>query len=157
LRFICQTSKTEESVMTRKLFIVAKDNAMLYGQLRRTVGREPDVQIIYDRRPGPRKPQRLARVISPLKALVRRQRNQNLLDHLDRRQRTEIQEEITLKGFAVIHIEMPDPEDAVSPDQPQRPSIVVERGARLPVTRPETDADEQTSSLIAHEMHSLTR
>ena len=41
---------TSSPTIVRKLFIVASGNTAAYESLRKTVGSEPDVAIIYDRR-----------------------------------------------------------------------------------------------------------
>jgi hypothetical protein len=72
--------------MIRKLFIVARGNAAAYSSLQNSVGIEPDVAIIYDRRSGP------SRVIDD-----------------ERRQQPEIDEEIEAKGWVVVRNEVVDP------------------------------------------------
>ena len=72
--------------MIRKLFIVAKGNSVAYRSLQNTVGLEPDVAIIYDRR---------SRVSEP--------------DTTERRQASEIDEEVAAQGWAVFHNEAVEP------------------------------------------------
>ena len=110
--------------MVRTLFIVAQGNVAVYRQLQVTVGREQDVEIIYDRRPTPRKPRRVDRLLRPFKRLASRRSAANALDHLDRRQQQAINEEIAKKGFAVIRVEEPARES--------RARLVVEPGAAPP-------------------------
>ena len=113
--------------MVRKLFIVAQGNPAVYRQLHVTVGREPDVEIIYDRRPVRRKPGAIARLVRPLKRLVPRRASANVLEHLDRRQQQAISEEIARKGFAVVRVE-----HSAQPGSPSRSEsrvrLVVEPG-----------------------------
>jgi len=141
--------------MTRKLFIVARDQTALYGQLRRTVGREADVAIIYDRRPVARKPGKLARAVRPLKKLFRRGRPENILDALDRRQRTQIDAEIKTKGFAVVHLETAGSAPPRASVQPEPAAVVVEFNGRLPVVQEEPEGDQGVSSARADVEKSL--
>jgi hypothetical protein len=72
--------------MIRKLFIVASGNTEAYRSLQNALGSEPDVAIIYDRRSPPaRKPK------------------------VERRRDTGIDEEITAKGWAVVHNQDAEP------------------------------------------------
>ena len=113
--------------MVRKLFIVAQGNAAVYRQLHVTVGREPDVEIIYDRRPVRLKPGAVARLVRPLKRLVSRRENAYVLEHLDRRQQQAINEEIARKGFAVVRVEHSAPPGSPSRSG-SRARLVVEPG-----------------------------
>jgi len=113
--------------MTRKLFIVARGNTAVYRQLQLTVGREADVEIIYDRRPVRRKPGRLGRLVAPLKRLVAGG-DKAILERLDRRQQAKIDEELSKKGWVVIRIEDPTPRTSKASGEP-RGRLVVEPGA----------------------------
>lgn len=96
---------TEARSLPRKLFIVARRNTAAYRQLLRTVGREPGVEIIYDRRPAPRKPGRLRRLASRVKRAFGLSRRDRALEALGRRQRTQIDQELKAKGWAVVRLD----------------------------------------------------
>lgn len=131
--------------MVRKLFIVAQGNEAVYRQLHVTVGREPDVEIIYDRRPVPRKPRAVNRLLRPLRRLVSRRPKASVLEHLDRRQQRAIDEEIAKKGFAVVRVEDPGPRASHTGSR-LRARLVIERDVRLPdpaAPPPEKDSPAQ--------------
>jgi len=96
--------------MPRKLFIVAKGNETVYGQLERSVGREPGVVIIYDRRRPARTLGRLRRLLSRARVLLVGTRRERTRAALRRRQRADIAEQIKRQGWAVVHLH--DPIDA---------------------------------------------
>jgi hypothetical protein len=91
--------------MPRKLFIVAWGNEAVYGQLHRTVGREPGVQIIYDRRRPPKKRGKLRRAASGVTGMLGGGRRAH--EALGRRQR-DVAEELRTKGWAVVHLDDQD-------------------------------------------------
>jgi len=72
--------------MIRKLFIVARGNSAAYASLQNSVGIEPDVAIIYDRREA--------------RSRIRGD---------ERRQQPEIDEEISARGWAVVRNQEVDP------------------------------------------------
>ena len=72
--------------MIRKMFIVAKGNTAAYQSLQNSVGTEPDIAIIYDRRASSR---------------ARRED--------ERRAQPEVDEEIGARGFAVVRNDQADP------------------------------------------------
>ena len=74
------------SPMIRKMFIVAKGNSAAYESLQNSVGTEPDIAIIYDRR-SPSRPRRQD----------------------ERRAQPEVDEEIGVRGFAVVRNEQAEP------------------------------------------------
>jgi hypothetical protein len=90
--------------MPRKLFIVAKGNETVYRQLRRSVGREPGVIIIYDRRRTPKALGRLRRALSRVRVLLVGTPRQRKRAALRRRQREDIAEQIERQGWAVVHL-----------------------------------------------------
>lgn len=96
---------TEARSMPRKLFIVARRNTSAYRQLLRTVGREPGVEIIYDRRPAPRNPGTLRRLASRVKRAFGLGRRDRALEALGRRQRTQIDQELKTNGWAVVRFD----------------------------------------------------
>jgi len=96
--------------MPRKLFIVARANTAAYRQLLRTVGGEPGVEIIYDRRPPPRNPGTLRRLASRVKRAFGLSRRDQALEALGRRQRTRIDQDLKANGWAVVRLD--DPHDA---------------------------------------------
>jgi len=117
--------------MVRKLFIVAHGNAVVYRQLRITVGRDPEVEIIYDRRPARRKPRAVDRLVRPLKRLVPRRPTANILEQLDRRQQKTVEDELAKKGFVVIHVEEPEQRTSLSRGEPKSRLVVEPGDARL--------------------------
>src|SRR5262244_174504 len=68
--------------MTRKLFIVAKDNVADYRSLEKAIGGEPDVTVIYDRRHD----------------------SIDGVPHEERRRRRDIDEQLRSRGWAVVRI-----------------------------------------------------
>ena len=127
--------------MARKLFIVARGNVATYESLQRTVGREPDVEVLYDRRPAPPRT-RLGRLRAGLGRLLSRRRG----TAEERRTRQMIDEEIRRTGWAVVRREPAgDPAaprastDEARPPRPQPdpPASAASPGApRLDHTRP---------------------
>jgi len=87
--------------MARKIFIVAKGNDTIYTSLMRSVGHEPGVEIVYDRRATPRR--------SALRRLVagasRRRGGSRGAGDDERRVRTSVDEEIRRRGWAVVRRE----------------------------------------------------
>jgi hypothetical protein len=91
--------------MPRKMFIVARQNTAAYRQLLLTVGREPGVEIIYDRRPAPpAKPGRMQRLIARVKRVIGR-RGARAADAPGRRQRPHVDQELRAKGWAVVRVD----------------------------------------------------
>jgi hypothetical protein len=88
-----------------KLFIVARGNTAVYQHLRRSVGHEVGVKIIYDRRPVPQKRGRLRRLASRVSGALGSSRHQQVLEALGRRQRTRIDQELKTKGWAVVRLD----------------------------------------------------
>ena len=89
----------------RKMFIVGRKNMAAYYQLMRTVGQEPGVEIIYDRRRGPRTPGALRRLVARIKralGLHRRKRRGP-----GRRERPQVDQELRDKGWAVVRVDEP--------------------------------------------------
>jgi len=127
----------------------------VYGQLRRTVGREAGVEIIYDRRPPCREPGKLRRVISCVRWLLRFG-SDKILDSLDRRQRRQINEQLRTKGWAVVRFDPPEAEaTSSSSGQPQyRPAI--ELGSALPATPAEAAASTREEADRSAGRHRLT-
>jgi hypothetical protein len=84
----------------RKVFIVARGRADIYGSLCRALESEGDVLVIYDRR-------------SP--ALSRRRSPWSIRDMYadldDRRRRSDIDDEIRERGFGVVHLAAGDQRD----------------------------------------------
>jgi hypothetical protein len=72
--------------MVRKLFIVASGNTSAYRSLQNSVGEESDVAIIYDRRAS----------------------NEGRPGH-ERRRETDVDREIALNGWAVVHNQAAEP------------------------------------------------
>jgi hypothetical protein len=91
--------------MPRKLFIVAKGNDVIYRQLQRSVGREPGVDIIFDRRRPPVVRGRVGRAVSGVTGLLRRQRREQLRGHFGRRRRSSVADELQARGWAVVHLD----------------------------------------------------
>jgi hypothetical protein len=88
----------------RKIFIVARKNTDAYRQLMRTVGQEPGVEIIYDRRRGSRKLDAVGRLASRVKralGLGRRRAGQG------RRERPQVDQELKAKGWVVVRLDEP--------------------------------------------------
>ena len=71
--------------MTRKLFIVAADNVADYRSLERAVGGEPYVTVIYDRR-----------------------HHSTGAPEEERRRRTDVDEQLRSKGWAVVRLSGPE-------------------------------------------------
>jgi len=71
--------------MTRKLFIVAADNVADFRSLERTVGGESDVTVIYDRR-----------------------HHSTGAPEEERRRRTDVDEQLRSKGWAVVRPSGPE-------------------------------------------------
>ena len=89
----------------RKIFIVARKNTEAYRQLMRTVGQEPGVEIIYDRRRGSRKLGAVGRLASQVKralGLGRRKRGGQ-----GRRERPQVDQELKAKGWVVVRLDEP--------------------------------------------------
>jgi hypothetical protein len=94
--------------MVRKLFIVAKGNTAVYGFLQRTVGQEPQVAILYDRREAPIPPKRLARLLGRARRLFSRSTPQPQASRpvtQERRRHPAIDAEIRSRGWTVIHLD----------------------------------------------------
>jgi hypothetical protein len=91
--------------MARKLFIVARGNDVIYGQLQRTVGREPGVEIIFDRRRAPVVRGRLVRAVSGVTGLLRRERSDQWRGRFGRRRRSTVGQELERRGWAVVHLD----------------------------------------------------
>ena len=92
--------------MPRKLFIVARGNDVIYGQLQRTVGREPGVEIIFDRRRPPAARGRLERAVSGVTGLLRRGRREQGHGRFFRRRRpSTVGHELETRGWAVVHFD----------------------------------------------------
>jgi hypothetical protein len=125
--------------MARKLFIVAHGNAVVYRQLQNTVGRDPDVEIIYDRRPARRKPSAVDRLVR----LVPRRPTTNILEQLDRRQQKTVEDELAKKGFVVIHVEEPEQRTSLSRGEPTSRLVVEPGDARLGTPPAASRAEEQ--------------
>jgi len=83
--------------MTRKLFIVARGNVVTYESLRRSVGHEPGVEIVYDRRP-PLHQSAMGQVLATVKHLLSGRRRRPAAD----RRRRMVDEEIRRNGWAVV-------------------------------------------------------
>jgi hypothetical protein len=88
--------------MPRKLFIVARGNDVIYGQLKRSVGREPGVEIIFDRRRPPVARGRIGRAVSKVTGVVRRRRGER---RLGRRQPSTVSRDLETRGWAVVHLD----------------------------------------------------
>src|SRR5215467_12824093 len=90
--------------MGAKLFIVAKGNLATFESLRRSVGHEPDVAIIYDRRapslPGPVSAER-----SFWGPLRKKEGSMPPGPIPDRRRQIHVIEDIQRKGWAVVRSE----------------------------------------------------
>jgi len=82
--------------MTRKLFIVARGNVVTYESLRRSVGHEPGVEIVYDRRPLLHQ-SAMGQVLATIKHLLSGRRRRPAAD----RRRRMVDEEIRRNGWAV--------------------------------------------------------
>jgi hypothetical protein len=93
---------TEERPIPRKLFIVARGNTAAYQQLWRTVGREPGVEIIYDRRPDPGTLRRFASRVKRALTLGRRSRGSKATG---RRRRPQVDQELKANGWAVVRLD----------------------------------------------------
>src|SRR5262245_38752311 len=125
--------------MAGKLFIVAKGDVATYESLRRSVGGEPDVAIIYDRRAEPvarRAPGKLIRHLrgpadagAPAPAGSVRERRLNT-----------VAEEIKRRGWAVVRRGSGDhePDRGRPTPPPPTPPPVRRRGhaPEVPVTPP---------------------
>lgn len=94
--------------MSRKLFIVARGNEAVYGQLHRTVGREPGVQIIYDRRRPQKKPGTLRRAASGVTGMLVGARTDGVREAGGRRQRVDVLEDLKSQGWAVVRLDETD-------------------------------------------------
>jgi hypothetical protein len=88
--------------MARKLFIVAKGNWATYSSLTKSIGHEPNVEIIYDRRATPRRPGVLGRLVPCCRRVRSRKRRPW---HEERRDRTSVDVEIQRTGWAVVRLE----------------------------------------------------
>jgi hypothetical protein len=84
--------------MPRKLVIVARDNVSLFESLKRTLGNEPDVEIVFDRR------RESAKSGGGLKKIFSRE-PQPPPTAEDRRRRAEIDEQIRKQGWAIVREE----------------------------------------------------
>ena len=92
--------------MSRKLFIVARGNEAAYGQLQRTVGREPGVQIIFDRRrPKPKRAGKLRRVASGVTGMLGGSRTEASREASGRRHRLDVAEDLKTQGWAVVRLD----------------------------------------------------
>src|SRR5262245_2845033 len=122
--------------MGAKLFIVAKGNVATFESLRRSVGNEPDVAIIYDRRspslPGPVSAER-----SFWGPLRKKEGSMPPGPIPDRRRQIHVLEDIQRKGWAVVRsedthddrdrapsvpVQVPPPQPPPSPSSPLPPS-----------------------------------
>ena len=92
-----------------KPFIVARGHTTVYQHLRRSVGHEVGVKIIYDRRPAPPKAGRLRRLATRVRGALGPSRPQQVLEALGRRQRTRIDQDLKTKGWAVVRLDVPRP------------------------------------------------
>ncbi len=91
--------------MPRKMFIVARENAAAYRQLLLTVGREPGVEIIYDRRPAPpARPGRMQRLVHRLKRVFGRD-GASATEAPGRRKRPHVDHDLRAKGWAVVRVD----------------------------------------------------
>jgi hypothetical protein len=81
----------------RKLVIVARDNISLFESLKRTLGKEADVEIVFDRRRESGKSGGLKKIFS--------RESQARPSGEERRRRTEIDEQIRTQGWAVVRDE----------------------------------------------------
>jgi hypothetical protein len=97
---------TEARAIPRKLFIVARSNTAAYQQLLRTVGREPGVEIIYDRRFTSRLPGTLRRLASRLKRALGVGGPRGL-KATGRRRRPYVDQELKANGWAVVRLDEP--------------------------------------------------
>ena len=91
------------SKMPRKLVIVARDNAALYDSLKRTLGTEPDVEIVYDRRRAVAKGHGLG---DSVKKYFSREPHQPQPVATDRRRRQKVDEQIRSHGWAIVREEL---------------------------------------------------
>ena len=85
--------------------MVARNNTVIYQHLQRSVGREPGVEIIYDRRPTPVPPGTLTRLATHVKRVLRPTPAEDALAALGRRKRARIDEEVRMKGWAVVRLD----------------------------------------------------
>jgi hypothetical protein len=81
----------------RKLVIVARDNITLFESLKRTLGKESDVEIVFDRRREPGKSGGLKKILS--------REPQERATGEERRRRAEIDEQIRTQGWAIVRDE----------------------------------------------------
>src|SRR5262245_46420609 len=90
--------------MAGKLFIVAKGNVAVYESLRRSVGAEPGVAIIYDRRVTPASRRRAPRFLGPFHGpgAPRRLEPSPERPPVDRRQQNAVESQIRQRGWAVV-------------------------------------------------------
>lgn len=102
--------------MPGKLFIVARGDVATFESLRRSVGHEHDVTIIYDRRSDVWTDPSLARFWAHLRrrrnsrpAMPREQRT------AERRRRDEVAEEIRRQGWAVVRRDQDPPSPRILP------------------------------------------
>jgi hypothetical protein len=86
---------------SRKLVIVARDNVTLYESLKRSLGNEEDVEIVFDRRVESPKSGRLGESVK--KIFSREPQRPNTPE--DRRRRTKIDEQIKTQGWAIVREE----------------------------------------------------
>jgi hypothetical protein len=82
----------------RKLVIVARDNVSLYESLKRTLGKEPDVEIVFDRRRDSSKSGGLSDSVKKIFA----RESQPARTQAERRRRAEIDEQIRTQGWAIV-------------------------------------------------------
>ena len=81
----------------RKLVIVARDNVTLFESLKKTLGKEPDVEVVFDRRRESGKSGGLKKIFS--------REPQAPPTGEERRRRAEIDEQIRTKGWAIVRDE----------------------------------------------------
>ena len=126
--------------MAGKLFIVAKGNVTTFESLRRSVGHERDVTIIYDRRSDTWTDPSLARFWAHLRrkqgapgAPAREERTS------ERRRRDEVAEEIRRQGWAVVRRDG-EPAQA-NPPPPRVPGRSTAPPARPPARPPQRSVE----------------
>jgi hypothetical protein len=88
--------------MPRKLVIVARDNVSLFESLKRTLGNEPDVEIVFDRR---REAPKSGGGLGTVKKIFSREPQAPPPSAEDRRRRAEIDEQIRKQGWAIVREE----------------------------------------------------
>src|SRR5262245_23063368 len=124
--------------MAGKLFIVAKGNVATFESLRRSVGHERGITIIYDRRSDAWDDPSPARFWAHLRrkpgAAGARAREEGTSD---RRRRDEVAEEIRRQGWAVVRRDRePDRSDLPSPPRPRVPRVAPPAPPPVPIRPP---------------------